>query len=96
MRRTRSDITHSRPATAGLFLSGNCHKVNTPLFTLHRIFTLYHYEIIDKKAKMNSVNSKTEKNFLSPRAPPDRAHPERAKRTKVKSRLFTLHQLITT
>jgi len=40
--------------------------VNTPLFTLHRIFTLYQYEIIDKKAKVNSVNSKTGKNFLSP------------------------------
>ncbi|EPA3071449.1 hypothetical protein UXO53_03985 [Enterobacter cloacae] len=66
MRRTRSDITNSRPATAGLFLSGHYHKVNTPLFTLHRIFTPYHYEIIDKKAKVNSVNSKTGKNFLSP------------------------------
>ncbi|EMO4854915.1 TPA: hypothetical protein OMW05_000832 [Enterobacter hormaechei] len=66
MRRTRSDLTNSRPATAGLFLSGNCHRVNTTLFTLHRIFTLYHYEIIDKKAKVNSVNSKTQKNFLSP------------------------------
>jgi len=40
--------------------------VNTPLFTLHRIFTLYHYEIIDKKEKVNSVNSKTKKNFLPP------------------------------
>ncbi|OUK73978.1 hypothetical protein BZY51_23630 [Enterobacter hormaechei] len=40
--------------------------MNTPLFTLHRIFTLYHYEIIDKKAKVNSVNSKTGKNFLYP------------------------------
>ncbi|EGD7621968.1 hypothetical protein DP934_20775 [Escherichia coli] len=66
MRRTRSDITHSRPATAGLFLSDHYHKVNTPLFTLHRIFTLYRFEIIDKKAKMNSVNSKTQKNFLYP------------------------------
>jgi len=70
--------------------------VNTPLFTLHRIFTLYHYEIFDKKAKVNSVNSKTGKNFLSPLASPDRALPERAKRTKVKNRLITLHQLITT
>ncbi|KLQ18691.1 hypothetical protein A3463_02665 [Enterobacter chengduensis] len=40
--------------------------MNNLLFTLHRIFTLYHYEIIDKKAKVNSVNSKTGKNFLSP------------------------------
>ncbi len=59
MRRTRSDITHSRPATAGLFLSDHCHKVNTPLFTLHRIFTPYLYEIKDKKPEVNSVNSKT-------------------------------------
>ncbi|MGU0055495.1 hypothetical protein ACVXG7_03265 [Enterobacter hormaechei] len=39
--------------------------MNTPLFTLHRIFTLYHYEIFDKKTKVNSVNSKTKK-LLSP------------------------------
>ncbi|AFJ46047.1 hypothetical protein EBL_c09320 [Shimwellia blattae DSM 4481 = NBRC 105725] len=42
------------------------------------------------------MNSKTEKNFLSPHASPERTDPERAKITKVKSRLFTLHQLITT
>ncbi|WP_427034569.1 hypothetical protein [Enterobacter cloacae] len=67
MRRTRSDLTHSRPATAGLFFfSDHYHKVNTPLFTLHRIFTPYRFEIIDKKQKVNSVNSKTGKNFLSP------------------------------
>ncbi|PUB50465.1 hypothetical protein AC520_3098 [Enterobacter sp. OLF] len=66
MRRTCSDLTNSRPATAGLFLSGHCHKVNTPLFTHHRIFTPYHFEIIDKKEKVNSVNSKTGKNFLYP------------------------------
>ncbi|HFS0293779.1 TPA: hypothetical protein ACHYVN_003366, partial [Enterobacter hormaechei] len=77
-------------------LSGNCHRVNNPLFILHRIFTLYQYEIIEKKPKVNSVNSKTGKNFLSPRVSPERAPPERVKRTKVKSRLFTLHQLITT
>jgi hypothetical protein len=59
------------------------------------MFTLYHYEIIDKKQEVNSVNSQTQKNFLSPRSSPDRAHPERAKITMVKSRLFTLHQLIT-
>ncbi|AWZ99770.1 hypothetical protein EZJ11_07860 [Enterobacter hormaechei] len=59
MRRTRSDITLLRPATAGLFLSDRCHKVNNPLFTLHRIFTLYHHEITDKKPEVNSVNSKT-------------------------------------
>ncbi|RTO23571.1 hypothetical protein DJ481_16865 [Enterobacter hormaechei] len=70
--------------------------MNTPLFTLHRIFTLYHYEIIDKKQEVNRVNSKTQKNFLSPRVSPGRAYPERTKITKVKSRLFTLHQLITT
>ncbi|RXX53358.1 hypothetical protein DD601_20545 [Enterobacter cloacae] len=66
MRRTCSDLTNSRPAPAGLFLSDHCHKVNTPLFTLHRIFTLYRFEIIDKKQKVNSVNSKTGKNFLYP------------------------------
>ncbi|AIJ07390.1 Hypothetical protein ETEE_0923 [Edwardsiella anguillarum ET080813] len=70
--------------------------MNNPLFTLHRIFTLYHNEIINKKPEVNSVNSKTEKNFLSPHASPKRTDPERAKITKVKSRLFTLHQLITT
>ncbi|AXO46211.1 hypothetical protein AXA59_16460 [Enterobacter hormaechei] len=64
MRRTRSNITHLRPATAGLFLSDHCLRVNNPLFTLHRIFTLYHYEIIDKKTEVNRVNSKTQKNFL--------------------------------
>ncbi|OAH40495.1 hypothetical protein AYJ11_06950 [Enterobacter hormaechei subsp. xiangfangensis] len=47
--------------------------MNTPLFTLHRIFTLYLYEIKDKKPEVNSVNSKTGKNFLSPLASPDRA-----------------------
>ncbi|EAO0678084.1 hypothetical protein E4X45_13625 [Salmonella enterica] len=66
MRRTRSNITSLRPATAGLFLSGHSDKVNNPLFTLHRIFTLYHFEIIDKKPEVNRVNSKTQKNFLSP------------------------------
>ncbi|KUQ61095.1 hypothetical protein AWI23_15790 [Enterobacter kobei] len=40
--------------------------MNTPLFTHHRIFTPYHFEIIDKKEKVNSVNSKTGKNFLYP------------------------------
>ncbi|EOJ6518376.1 hypothetical protein ACKH8N_004670, partial [Escherichia coli] len=59
VRRPRSNITSLRPATAGLFLSGHCHKVNNPLFTLHRIFTLYHHEIIYKKPEVNSVNSKT-------------------------------------
>ncbi|EAQ3102005.1 hypothetical protein EX966_22325 [Salmonella enterica subsp. enterica serovar Stanley] len=59
MRRPRSNITSLRPATAGLFLSGHCHKVNNPLFTLHRIFTLYHYETTDKKSEVNSVNNKT-------------------------------------
>ncbi|EAO3176273.1 hypothetical protein E3I35_18640 [Salmonella enterica] len=59
MRGTRSNITSLRPATAGLFLSAHCHRVNNPLFTLHRIFTLYHHEIIDKKPEVNSVNSKT-------------------------------------
>ncbi|AVJ85540.1 hypothetical protein H229_5421 [Klebsiella pneumoniae UHKPC02] len=32
-------------------------RVNNPLFTLHRMFTLYHYESINKKPKVNSVNS---------------------------------------
>ncbi|ECD4284453.1 hypothetical protein E0X61_00775 [Salmonella enterica subsp. enterica serovar Potsdam] len=59
MRGTRSNITNSRPATAGLFLSGHCHKMNNPLFTLHRIFILYQHEIIDKKPEVNSVNNKT-------------------------------------
>ncbi|EAA6340262.1 hypothetical protein DRE41_12145 [Salmonella enterica subsp. enterica] len=59
MRRTRSDITNLRPARAGLFLSDYYRKVNNPLFTLHRIFTRYHHEIIGKKQKVNSVNSKT-------------------------------------
>ncbi|EAO8906474.1 hypothetical protein E9142_19625 [Salmonella enterica] len=59
MRRTRSNITSLRPATAGLFLSDHYHRVNNPLFTLHRIFTLYHHEIINKKPEVNSVNNKT-------------------------------------
>ncbi|MBA7728439.1 hypothetical protein HV169_04945 [Citrobacter freundii] len=42
------------------------------------------------------MNSKIEKNFLSPHASPERTDPERAKITKVKSRLFTLHQPSTT
>ena len=50
-------MTNLRPATAGLFLSGDCLRVNNPLFTLHRIFTLYNHEIINKKAEVNSVNS---------------------------------------
>ncbi|OSK58385.1 hypothetical protein EACG_03552 [Escherichia coli E560] len=33
--------------------------MNNPLFTLHRIFTRYNHEIIGKKTKVNSVNSKT-------------------------------------
>ncbi|EAO0044312.1 hypothetical protein EU646_17765 [Salmonella enterica] len=59
MRRPHSDITNLRPATAGLFLSGHFHRVNNPLFTLHRIFTMYHHEIINKKPEVNSVNNKT-------------------------------------
>lgn len=70
--------------------------MNNPLFTLQRIFTLYHHEIIDKKPEVNSVNSKTWKNFLSPLTSPERTVPERAQITKVKSRLFTLHQPFTT
>ncbi|MGN7914407.1 hypothetical protein [Enterobacter sp. 22466] len=43
------------------------------------------------------MNSQTQKNFLSPpRASPKRAHPEPVQITKVKSRLFTLHQPFTT
>lgn len=38
-----------RPATAGLFLSDHQQGMNNPLFTLHRIFTNYQFEIIDKK-----------------------------------------------
>ncbi|EAV4781036.1 hypothetical protein E5G87_22810, partial [Salmonella enterica] len=68
--------TYLRPATAGLFISDQHHGVNNSLFTLHRIFTLYHYEIINKKPEVNRVNSKTQKNFLSPRASPDRTHPD--------------------
>ncbi len=47
----------SGPATAGLFVSAPPSRVNNPLFTLHRMFTLYHYESINKKPKVNSVNS---------------------------------------
>ncbi len=57
--RPRSNITSLRPVTAGLFLSGHCHRVNNPLFTFHRTSSLYHHEIIDKNTEMKSVNSKT-------------------------------------
>ncbi|KUQ65899.1 hypothetical protein AWI24_19845 [Enterobacter hormaechei subsp. steigerwaltii] len=39
--------------------------MNNPLFTIHRIFTLYQHEIIDKNPKVNSVNSLMQKNFFS-------------------------------
>ena len=39
---------------------------------------------------------KPKKTFYPPTTSPDRAHPEREKITKVKSRLFTLHQPFTT
>ena len=40
------------------------------------LLKLMKYEIIDKKPEVNRVNSKTQKNFLSPRASPDRTHPD--------------------
>ncbi|EEV9012607.1 attP region and P4int integrase [Escherichia coli] len=39
-------------------------EVKNRMFTLHPLFTTYHYEIKGENRKVNSVNSSSEKNFF--------------------------------
>ncbi|EEW0635041.1 attP region and P4int integrase [Escherichia coli] len=44
---------------------GRMPEVKNRMFTLHPLFTTYHYEIKGENRKVNSVNSSFEKKFFS-------------------------------
>jgi hypothetical protein len=56
-----------RPATAGLCILFSS-RVNNPLFTLHRMFTLYHYENINK-TKGEQCEQLNPKKLFTPSSP---------------------------
>ncbi|OIZ06072.1 hypothetical protein BJK41_03875 [Escherichia coli] len=44
--------------------TGRMPEVKNRMFTLHPLFTTYHYEIKGENRKVNSVNSSFEKKFF--------------------------------
>ncbi|EAM3220945.1 attP region and P4int integrase [Salmonella enterica] len=45
--------------------TGRMPEVKNRMFTLHPLFTTYHYEIKGENQRVNSVNSSFEKKFFS-------------------------------
>ncbi|EOB8602822.1 hypothetical protein ACIXOT_002736, partial [Escherichia coli] len=54
-----------RGLIAGMSHTGRMPEVKNRMFTLHPLFTTYHYEIKGENRKVNSVNSSFEKKFFS-------------------------------